>query len=148
MSLYFDCSGLPIAQGSKRVVPAGRRHIAIESNDAALRPWRNDLAVAATKVMNGRELLLGPVEVQAIFYFPRPQSHHRSDRFDRPLKVTAPSWRIQMPDLDKLQRALGDALSGVVLRDDSQIVRWEAEKRWGEKPGVEVRVRQLAELED
>jgi hypothetical protein len=48
------------------------------------------------------------------------------------------------PDLDKLVRAVGDALTGILYRDDAQIVSLNASKRFAglggdgvlEQPGV------------
>jgi Holliday junction resolvase RusA-like endonuclease len=47
------------------------------------------------------------------------------------------------PDLDKLLRALKDALKGVIYRDDSQVVRVVTSKDYSPAPGVIVTVRQL-----
>ena len=44
------------------------------------------------------------------------------------------------PDLDKLARAVGDALTGVAYRDDAQITRWHLQKRYGEQAGTEITV--------
>ncbi len=44
------------------------------------------------------------------------------------------------PDLDNVQKQLGDALNGVLWVDDAQIVNWQASKRYGLAPGVWVRV--------
>ena len=44
------------------------------------------------------------------------------------------------PDLDNLQKQIGDALNGHLWGDDAQIVNWQASKRYGLAPGVWVRV--------
>jgi Holliday junction resolvase RusA-like endonuclease len=43
-----------------------------------------------------------------------------------------------MPDLDKLIRAILDALTGVVWRDDGQVVDIVASKVYADTPGVDV----------
>jgi Holliday junction resolvase RusA-like endonuclease len=53
---------------------------------------------------------------------------------------------ITRPDADKLVRAVADALTGVLWRDDSQIDRMMVGKfyvRSDEAPGVEIRVTQV-----
>jgi Holliday junction resolvase RusA-like endonuclease len=47
------------------------------------------------------------------------------------------------PDLDKLQRVIGDALEGVLLTNDSRIIEWQCSKVYagvGESEGVDVEV--------
>ena len=44
------------------------------------------------------------------------------------------------PDLDNLIKALTDACNGIVWRDDAQIVRLMAEKRYSEQPGASISV--------
>ena len=52
------------------------------------------------------------------------------------LAVTVP------PDLDKLQRAVGDALSinAGLIKDDAQIIEWHARKEYGDQGGVVIQV--------
>jgi len=59
------------------------------------------------------------------------------------LRPDAPKYVARRPDLDKLLRGLLDALQGVLVRDDAQIVSIEACKRFaseGESPGVIVEI--------
>ena len=74
-----------------------------------------------------------PLEVTAVFYLPRPK---------RP-KFWAPATT---PDCDKLQRALGDALTSAgVIKDDSRIVTWHATKAWHPTgfTGVHIEIKEL-----
>lgn len=66
--------------------------------------------------MGRRKLIDGPVSVSATFYLARQTS--------RPHEI----YPDRKPDLDKLCRALGDALEGVILTQDSRIIRWYARK--------------------
>lgn len=80
--------------------------------------------------------------VDATFTLKRPKAHYRSNG---ELKLTAPTLCALRPDLDKLARAVGDALTqSAVVRDDSLIVRWQLEKVYGEQPGVQVVLHQLS----
>jgi Holliday junction resolvase RusA-like endonuclease len=131
----FSVHGLPAAQGSK--TPWGA-----EANPR-LHPWRNDIQLAALAEMNGTKPLAGPVSVAARFTFPRPKSHFGTGRNEALLKDSAPIWVAKAPDLDKLMRALGDALSGIVIRDDAQIAQQTLSKCYGPNPGVDVIVIEL-----
>lgn len=55
-------------------------------------------------------------------------------------KDNAPREVTNKPDLDKIVRAVLDACTGVVWRDDAQVYWVEAEKVYGPRPGVDVTV--------
>jgi crossover junction endodeoxyribonuclease RusA len=67
-----------------------------------------------------------PIRVNVTFHMPQPK---------RP-KYPLPGVK---PDLDKLQRALGDALtqSGLIT-DDSRITTWQTTKRYSHTPGITI----------
>ena len=101
----------------------------VESS-ARVKPWRESVAwhAARTGVAFGRG---APVVVSGVFERRRPQSHNGSGRNADRLRPAAPPHPSSVPDLDKLLRALFDALtaSGIV-HDDAQIVRVYAQKAW------------------
>jgi Holliday junction resolvase RusA-like endonuclease len=97
-----------------------------------LKPWRASIrdAVLSTFVATGDDSsFTEPVIVRATFYLPRPKSVKRL-------------WPSVAPDLDKLCRSLGDALSidTKVLADDSLIVKWHAVKVYADDHDAGVRV--------
>lgn len=79
-----------------------------------------------------------PVVVDVTFYLPRPQ---------RP-RFPVPAVK---PDVDKLQRALGDALeTSRVLTNDSRITDWNARARYAndtQPPGVALTIRPITEAD-
>lgn len=103
--------GTPAPQGSKSV---DRRGIMYEQNRRS-RPWRREMV--ETFVSSSPAVPIDePVEVRATFVLPRPK---------RP-RFPVPGVK---PDVDKLQRNLGDALEAAgILRDDSRIVEWHVRK--------------------
>ncbi len=124
--------GIPAPQGSK--APYGG-----ESNPRT-KPWRAAVAAEAATVMDGQEMLSGPLFVTVSFYFPRPKSHYRTGKHASVLRDDAPEYHAVKPDTDKLQRAIGDALTGICFRDDSQISWWDAVKRYGEPARCELEI--------
>jgi crossover junction endodeoxyribonuclease RusA len=121
--------GKPAPQGSKRHVGRG---ILVESSKE-LAPWRQQVAVFAHNAMGGHQLITGAVAVCLEFVLPRPVS--------TPKRRTPPA--VKRPDLDKLERAILDAITDVIIVDDSQVVDLHATKRLaelGESPGVSIRV--------
>ena len=121
--------GIPAPQGSKRHVGRG---ILIESSKRVA-PWR--AVVALTVGEHTTHVINGPVSLILRFVMPRPKA--------TPKRSTPPA--VKKPDLDKLARAVLDALSGVAYRDDSQVVSLDASKRLaepGELPGLKLTIQE------
>ena len=140
--IQFFVHGIPKAQGSKRHVGGG---IMVEASDLA--PWRKLIVDEAVRVREDWEgfQFAGPIQVRFTFWFRRPKGHYGTGRNAGQVKRTAPRWRASAPDIDKLCRAVADALtiSGLIL-DDRLIVSMEAEKRYG-NPGVLIAVQDIEE---
>lgn len=108
--------GRPAPQGSKRHVGGGRM---IESSKA-VGPWRAKIAVMARQ--RGGILPPGPVAAELTFVMPRPKQTP---------KRTPPAIK-RNGDLDKLVRAVFDAVTDVWVHDDSHITHLAAHKRIAE----------------
>lgn len=133
--LQLFVPGIPAAQGSKRHVGRG---VMIESSKR-LRPWRATVTAAIVEAgWHHDPVLAGPVAVSLMFYFPRPRAHYGTGRNANRLKDSAPLWHDKRPDVDKLARAVLDAITeSGTLRDDCQVVALSARKRYG-PPGVAI----------
>ena len=137
--IEFFVEGIPASQGSKRHVGRG---ILIESSKR-VKPWRSDVRIAAQEARGDRLPVPkpGPIYLTLTFWFPRPKSHYGTGRNADILKPSAPASMTVKPDIDKLERAILDALTGVLWEDDSQVVHLTATKRYaplGELPGVTI----------
>lgn len=122
--------GTPVPQGSMRMFPSGGM---AHSNAPALRGYRGDIQSAWDTVRGS--ITTGPVEMSCVFAFPRPKNHYLPANTKRPtpvLKADAPFFHIGPPDVDKLLRAVFDALTGRAYADDAQIVRAKGVKTWDE----------------
>jgi crossover junction endodeoxyribonuclease RusA len=141
--IEFQVLGMPQQRGSKTAHTIRNRHGEIvkrangsavvvmrDQNDSKSRPWMDACKYSANKAMDGRPLIAGAVELRVTFYFPRPVSHFGSGRNAGQLKAKAPEYHTTSPDLDKLVRCLGDALTKVVWVDDRQVQRILAEREW------------------
>lgn len=140
----FFVPGTPAPQGSKRYLGNG---VMIESSKR-VKPWRADIRAAAMQAF--KQPLTGPIRLDLLFVLPRPKSHYGTGRNAHKLKDSAPQHHIQKPDLDKLVRAVGDALSGVAYHDDSQVVGGAHMKRWSDgasdRAGVHITVVPVKEV--
>jgi crossover junction endodeoxyribonuclease RusA len=126
-SLIFAVPGRPAPQGSKRHV--GRGILVESSKDVG--PWRERIALAARAAVGPGPLIGTAVDIRLDFVMPRPTS--------TPKRSTPPA--VKRPDLDKLARAALDAITNVLIADDSQVVGLRATKRLAEIdeiPGLEV----------
>lgn len=72
----------------------------------------------------------GPVDVALTFYLTRPKNHYGTGRNAERLKQSAPSFPAVHPDIDKLTRAVLDALTGICFEDDRQVVGLVVAKRY------------------
>ena len=136
-SFSFFVPGEPITEGSTRAFASGQRVVVTHDRGRELDAWRIKVAhaaEAAAQAVGWEPQYDGPVVVDAVFLLSRPKSVK---------KRLMPHAK---PDLDKLIRAVGDALAPYrqpgVLKDDSRIVTWHASKHYATpyKPGVFITV--------
>lgn len=153
MEIAFTVEGLPQTAGSKRAFALKRRDgslvkrpngspvINVTDDNPKSHGWKNDVAGAA-RAQVGRDfgLIDGPIVLSLCFYLPRPKSHFGSGRNSSILKPASPVQHLQKPDVLKLARAVEDALTGVVWRDDCLIVNEVIGKAWGEPARVEIQI--------
>lgn len=132
--MKFWVSGTPVPQGSKRIVqpPGVKRPLLIDVKGKELKAWRTAIAAEAMQHIHyPQDWTACPVFLFLEFHMPRGKTVKRA-------------LPCVTPDLDKLQRAVLDALTRVAYKDDGQVVRITASKYYaGERgPGVEIEVRQ------
>lgn len=126
--VHFFVPGLPAPQGSKRAfVNKFTKKAQMAESSKRVAPWRNDVATAAMRAMIGLERAPAgePVSLSIVFNMPRPASHLDGKGRRRKGRPTRP---VSKPDVDKLQRSILDALTGICFDDDSQVVEVTATK--------------------
>ena|SRR5215831_880943 len=139
MRLTIVVDGKPVPQGSmtasynRKLGVAHVHHV----QGAALALWRATIREAAKSA--GAEQSALPITLRIAFGMPRPKSHltlkggkyvvKMSHYYDRPTV---------MPDIDKLLRAVMDALTGVCYYDDSQVIEVYVTKVYANITGIEV----------
>ena len=101
------------------------------------RPWRHLVSSAAVQAMGTRLPYDGAVYLDITFVMLRPKGHFDSKGRVKP---NAPKYPAKRPDRDKLERAMQDALTGVVYRDDCQVVDGATRKVFGDRECVLVSV--------
>ena len=120
-SITFTVAGVPIPQGSTRAFVVKGRAVTTSSNKN-LAQWRQRIATEAQRVADETGFYRDgkfAYAVLADFYFPRTKSMGR--------KLIRHTVR---PDLDKVQRAVGDGITGILIADDATIDRWSVSKSY------------------
>jgi Holliday junction resolvase RusA-like endonuclease len=137
--IRFTVPSVPVAQPRPR---AGilRGHARIyKDNTHPVHAFKACVQMAAREVYQDAPLD-GPLGLRAAFVMPRPQ---------RLTKKRGPNdrcWCPTRPDLDNLEKALKDALTGILWRDDAQVAdvsKWKVYSSAAEQPCVEVEIRSL-----
>ena len=140
--ITFFVPGIPRPQGSKRawVNPKTQKAIMVESSKDALKDWRAKASFAAREVMKDRPMFTGPVRCTVLFYFPRPKRHYRGNNPEGEMRIDAPNNHAGTPDIEKLLRAVSDALAGIVFLDDKQVSEVHSSKSYIPQPRINVYV--------
>ncbi len=121
-TVRFLVVGSPAPQGSKKFVGFTRpkpgeergRAILVESS-SAVKPWRQDVKLAAEIARKGAAPLDGPLRVRMVFTLPKPASAPKRRRL----------YPMRLPDLSKLARSTEDALVDAgLIADDARIVEY------------------------
>lgn len=138
-TLDFTVLGKPVTQGSMTAYkhPSTGEVIVTHTRSLELRSWRHDIATVAhhARVQAGLD---GPQTVPCAivleFTYRRPASHLNAQGAVLPRFVE----HVPAADLDKLCRAVLDALALVLYDDDKRVTELRAVKRWGSEPGVRI----------
>jgi len=133
--------GKPVPQGSVSAFPMGKRCVIVHSKDKELKSFRADVK-REIRDSGWTGKLAGQLSLTAQFFFLLPKSKTLKSHINetRPL----PPHTVK-PDLDKLVRAVGDALDqSDCFNDDGQINDIHASKHYSlDREGVEITLRGL-----
>jgi Holliday junction resolvase RusA-like endonuclease len=143
--IRFEVPGAPkgVARPRTRVVvPKGGKPFATIYKDATTRAEGDLIRVFALIAMKGKPPIEGPVELRCSAYFQIPESWSKKKRVAAGAGEIYPTVK---PDFDNIVKFVGDAMNGVVLRDDSQIVSAHIWKRYcpDNRPRLVMEIRQV-----
>ncbi len=134
--ITISLAGEPVAKGrpraSLRRARGGKLRIHMRTPDKTASYEERVRAAARTEVETLSGLMSlpfdGPVRIDLLAVFEPPASWSQKKRAAAIGREIAHTVR---PDLDNILKAWLDALNGIVYRDDTQVVRVAAEKRYG-----------------
>lgn len=128
----FRVDGKARPQGSK-TMNAGGRGFREACDD--LPAWRASVSYRARQAMAGRPIIEpGQAVHLRVAFLGHYSKQHYSTKQGGGLRPSAPLYRATGYDLDKLVRAIGDAMSGIVYADDRQIAMCVSGKLWSLGP--------------
>ncbi len=140
--IEFFVPGIARPGGSKRgfYVQKLKRVVMTPANKKT-KPWMDTVRWYAMKAWNRRPLLEGAIQCNMTFLILRPKSHRKKSGG---LTKSAPRYPTPRPDTTKLVRSTEDALTGVIWRNDSQVVVQHNKKVYVDSnPGVRIVVTPL-----
>ena len=130
--------GVAAPQGSKKHVGHGRM---VESSKR-VGPWREAIVAEAQRQGVAGAMLDGPLAMTVAILLPRPRGHYGTGRNADVVRPAAPRAPAGRPDLDKLLRAISDALTqAAVWRDDSCLCQVSAMKLYADSDPPQARIR-------
>lgn len=132
--LSFTVPGLPQGKGRARF-GNGRAY-----TPAKTVAYEGLIALAGQHAMEGRALVENPIYLMVDAFFPIPKSWSAARKRKAASSLV---WHTAKPDGDNILKAAGDALNGIVWRDDSQIAFAKITKQYAEVPRLVVTVEVL-----
>ncbi len=143
--ITFFVDGIPGPGGSKKAFQhkTTGKMIVVDMGGAKTKAWRQAVVDAAYTEMQFSPCpdFEAPLAVTCRFHCRRPKSHFNKHG----LKKDAPRFPTTRPDATKLFRSTEDSLTGILWKDDSQIVQQHISKIYSETPGAEITVEELME---
>src|SRR3972149_5011704 len=142
--LRFRVFGTPVPKGSTRAFvnkKAGRAHITSVGGEKLV-SWNTNVQDRALEAVR----LLMKSEQPELPVFPRGTAVivELGFAFQKPPSVPKKrTWPTVRPDLDKAIRSVLDAMTGIIWRDDNQVIVLTAHKMYGDTSCCDVEVKAL-----
>ena len=136
MRVSFVVYSRAAPQGSKTYLGQGR----MKESSKRVKPFRADVKAAAMDVLLPKDWPMeAPMRFGYRFHFARPKTHFTSKGA---LTKSAPDEATShgLGDIEKLARAVNDALSCVLFNDDRQVVEMHLAKAYDDQDLVTISV--------
>jgi len=138
--IEFVVPCVPVAKPRPRASQAGGFTRIYTPTGGAIGQFIASVRLAATDAYTGPPLQ-DPLRVDCEFVFPRPKGKIWKT------KPMPREWKASKPDRDNLDKAVLDALNGLIWRDDSQVVDGRITKQIAagdEQPHVKIWIRSVS----
>ena len=142
-NVEFTVYGKPATAGSKRGIPyqkkaenGGGLGVRMIHDNKRFKSFSAEIKDAAIDAAGG-QFFTDAVFMRVCIHRVRPKNHFGSKGR---LSTRATDYPTTKPDALKVVRAIEDSLTGVLWRDDSQVVAHDLAKVWGECEKVVVQI--------
>ena len=132
--IYFVVPGQPHGKGRPRASTRGG--FVRLYTDQNTRNYEDVIAIQAKAAMGNAEVLQTPTAVRINAFYYMPISWSKKKRKQAMEGEIVPG----KPDLDNISKSVLDAIQGIVIDDDKNVIKLSVEKRFSLQPRVEVYV--------
>ena len=132
----------PMAQSRPRFARRGRNVVAYEKKE--MKAWRAECSKLIKEVFDSEELIECPLKIDATFYIHPPKYISSKKKLKEKLEAEE-IFCSKKPDIDNYLKALLDSMTGIVFKDDGQVVECRARKLYSLKPRIEFVIKEMLE---
>lgn len=141
-TIHLWVYGKPAGSGSKTAYRTPKGKMIVTPASKYQKPWQEAVKWSFLQSEYAKMIpLTEPLAVDITFILPRSKSHFGTGKNAGKLKISAPMYPATRPDIEKLARSTNDALTGLVWKDDSQIVSLILQKIYGDRSGARIEIR-------
>lgn len=133
-----------MAQSRPRFARHGRGVVVYEKKE--MKVWRAECLELIKDVFRKEELIEGPLKIDATFYI-RPPKYISSKKKLKEKLEAEKIFCSKKPDIDNYLKALLDSMTGIVFKDDGQVVECRARKLYSLKPRIKFTIKEVLENE-
>ena len=141
--IHFFVPGVPQPGGSKRAFASKSGRIIVMDDCKGNKDWKSTVKVFAQQAFAGKSPLAGPLRLAIVFHLLRPKGHFGRGKNSDQIRASAPMFPTVKPDATKLLRSTEDAMTGVIWRDDAQIVEQIVRKIYSDTTGADVVIEEM-----
>ena len=133
ITLVFSVEGEPKGKGRPRFSKVGG--FVKTYTDQKTRDYESLISQAARTAMGETPPMEGPISASMYFRLPIPKSTPKKRVASLLGGLVRPTKK---PDLDNMNKAILDAMNGIVYKDDSQVVTIHSKKVYSTHTGVDI----------
>lgn len=129
----------PMAQSRPRFARRGRGVVAYEKKE--MKVWRAECSRLIEEAFEVKKLIEGPLKIDATFYIQPPKYISSKKKLKEKLEAEE-IFCSKKPDIDNFLKALLDSMTGIIFKDDGQVVECRARKLYSLKQRIEFEIKE------
>lgn len=130
----------PMAQSRPRFARRERGVVAYEKKEMKI--WRAECSRLIKEAFGSDRLIETPLKIDVIFYIQPPKYIFSKKRLKEKLEAEK-IFCGKKPDIDNYLKALLDSMTGIVFKDDGQVVECRARKLYSLNPRMDFTIKEV-----